>query len=93
MTIIDPYYYSEAIQHVYQIKDFFVAVFTQKDPETASVYFTFGLLCLKTDQFEKCVEDLSLAHMIYAEKLGELDMKTKEVEAVLRSLDQFNGKF
>jgi hypothetical protein len=31
--------------------------------------------------------------MIYVEKLGELDMKTKEVEAVLRSLDQFNGKF
>ena len=57
-SVIDNYYYQEAIQHLSVIKEFFEQEFGPDNILTAESYLSFALVCLKTGQFGSCVEDL-----------------------------------
>jgi hypothetical protein len=89
---IDEYYYHEAIQHVSEIKNFFENEFGPDNIITAESYLTFGLICLKTGDFNSCVENLQKSLMVFQNQLGEYDMKTKEVDNLLRNLDQMQNQ-
>ena len=64
-TPIDEYYYHEAIQHVSEIKNFFENEIGADSTTTAEAYLTFGLVCLKTGDFNSCVENLQKSLMVF----------------------------
>lgn len=85
---IDQYYYHEAIQHLNVIKSFFEQEFGHDNVVTAESYVSFGLVCLKTGEINPCIDHLQKAKMIFENYQGESDYKTKEVDGLLRELDQ-----
>lgn len=85
---IDEYYYHEAIQHVNVIRNFFDQEFGPENILTAESNFAFGLILLKTGDYNSCYENLQKALMIFQNQLGEFDVKTKEVSNLLNQLDQ-----
>jgi len=87
-STIDEYYYHEAIQHLNIIKSFFEQEFGHDHVVTAESYLSFGLVCLKTGDLNSCVEHLQKAKMTFENQQGEFDFKTKEVENLLRELEQ-----
>ena len=84
---IDEYYYHEAIQHLNNIKSFFEQEFGHDHIATAESYLSFGLVCLKTGDVGSCMEDLQKAKMTFENQQGEFDFKTKEVDNILRELN------
>ena len=62
---IDDYYYWEAIQHLNVIKTFFEQEFGHDHTVTAEAYLSFGLVCLKINDFNSCLEHLQKAKMIF----------------------------
>jgi hypothetical protein len=69
---------------------FFENEFGQDDITTAEVFLAFGLVCLKTGDLNSCVEHIQKTLMVFQNQLGEFDFKTKEVENLLRSLNDIN---
>jgi hypothetical protein len=80
---IEPIYYEEADQHLRQMLAFFETEFGQHHSVTAECQFTYGLVSLKIGNDMQGHESIKTAHHIYANNLGEFDLKTKEVEDVL----------
>ena len=89
-SVIDQYYYQEAFQHLQVIREFFETEFGPDNLLTAETYMAYALVCLKLSQFGQCIEDLNRALMIFQTQLGEFEFKTKEVNQLLRSLEQLN---
>jgi len=70
------------------IKSFFENQYDPENITTAEAYMSFGLICLKTGDFNSCVEYLQKALVVFQTQLGEFDFKTKEVENILNSFEQ-----
>lgn len=64
-SIIDQYYYQEAIQHLQVIREFFENEFGLDNLLTAETYMACALVCLKLGQFGQCIDDLNRALMIF----------------------------
>mmetsp|Transcript_29981 Transcript_29981/g.45844 ORF Transcript_29981/g.45844 Transcript_29981/m.45844 type:complete len:94 (+) Transcript_29981:614-895(+) len=62
---VDQYYYLEAFQHMDVIKNFFENQYDPENISTAEAYLSFGLICLKTGDFNTCVEYLQKALVVY----------------------------
>lgn len=87
-STIDEYYYHEAIQHLNIIKSFFEHEFGHDHVVTAESYVSFALVCLKTGDVNSCMDYLQKARMIFENYQGESDFKTKEVDNLIRELEQ-----
>lgn len=57
---------------------------------TADANLAFGLVCLKTGDIGSCVEHLHKAQNTFHHIQGEFDFKTKEVDNLLRAIEQIN---
>jgi tetratricopeptide (TPR) repeat protein len=89
-SVIDQYYYLEAIQQVAVIKNYLENELGHENIATAESSLAYGLISLKIGQIDGCIEGLRMALGIYQNQLGEFDFKTKEVENLLRQFEQYN---
>jgi len=79
--------YEEAKEYIKQILVFFEIEYSPQDTITAECQFVFGLVMLKTGNVIPALEMMQKAHIIYANNLGEFDEKTKEIEEVVRRVE------
>ena len=84
---IDDYYYHEGIQHLINIKNFLESEYGPDNVVTAECYLAFGLVCLKINDFNSCVEYIQKAHHVFHGTNGEFDKKTKEAVEILNHLE------
>ena len=52
LSIIDRYYYLEAVQHLHVIREFFETEFGPDNLLTAETYMAYALVCLKLGQIQ-----------------------------------------
>ena len=90
-STIDEYYYHEAIQHLSVIKNFFENEFGPDNILTAETCLAFGLVCLKTGDYGSCMENLQKALMVFQNQGPIINPKSREVENLLRLLDNMNN--
>ena len=88
-SLIDDIYYEEAHEHLKNILAFFEIEFGPQDVSTAECQFTFALVMLKTGNVMASVEFMQKSQITYANNLGEFDRKTKEVENIIRKVENF----
>jgi len=88
---IDHIYYEEAHEHLKNILVTFEIEFGPQDVLTAECQFAFGLVLFKNENKEAAIDLMTKAHIIYCNTLGEFDRKTKEVENIIKQLQQMYG--
>ena len=66
---------------------FFEIEFGPQDIMTAECQLTFALVVLKTGNVMPCLEYMQKAQMFFSNNLGEFDRKTKEVDALIRKVE------
>ena len=64
-SVIDNYYYFEAIQHLAVIRNFFENEYGPDNVLTAEANLAFGLVALKTNDIGTCIDSLQKAVMIF----------------------------
>lgn len=90
-SAIDRIYYEEAHEHLKNILVTFEIEFGPQDVITAECQFAFGLVLFKNENKEASIDMMTKAHITYCNNLGEFDRKTKEVEQIIKKIQNMYG--
>ncbi len=90
-SAIDRIHYEEAHEHLKNILVTFEIEFGPQDLLTAECQFSFGLVLFKNENKEAAIDLMTKAHIIYCNSLGEFDRKTKEVEQIIKKIQNMYG--
>jgi len=87
-TAIDELYYDEAREHLKNILVFFEIEYGPQALVTGECQFVFGLVMLKTGNIMPAIEFMQKAHIIYSDQEGYLTERTKEIEEIIKKVEE-----